>query len=416
GSQTRYVTGDVERDDSIEQDKYFYHNQFKAIPADVQFRPQRKATWPRIYGNISAKIDATEASGNYAYLDAQGRYKVILPFDLSTREAGKASAWIRMAQMHAGGKEVIENKNKTGVHFPLRGGTEVLLSFIDGDPDRPVITGAVPNPDTESVITSANNKKAVISTEGDNRIIFDDEEGTITFKSGNGSTYLVGDESTEKKNNKFDITKGFQIGMTGLTKGIMSMFMNTNITGWKKATLLALAAENALEVGSEIFSEKYAEEDKEEGGFKWNWGETLVVPVFMLFVNLATHKILHNFIEKKLEGGLDVRIPTDLCYSVINKNGNTIQSQNSHLYGTKKKNMLFAAGDGEITFFAKKNMNIYADEDIELYCDEMNYLRSKKLTGWGKDGILLLSSSGARNYDFFDTYIDAHKGITIMNK
>ncbi len=42
---------------------------------------------------------------------------------------------------------------REGMHFPLRKGTEVLLAFIDGDPDRPVIAGAVPNPETPSVVT-----------------------------------------------------------------------------------------------------------------------------------------------------------------------------------------------------------------------------------------------------------------------
>ena len=420
GSQTRHVTGDVAKDDSIEQDKYFYNNQFKAIPAAVQFRPQRKATWPKIYGNISAKIDAAEGSGDFADLDEQGRYKVILPFDLSPREAGKASARIRMAQPHAGGKEVETNTNKTGVHFPLRKGTEVLLSFIDGDPDRPVITGAVPNPVTESVITSGNNKKAIVSTEGDNRMIFDDEAGTITFKSGNGSIYLVGGEdtdTTEIKKHKFDITKGIQIGLTGFLKGGLSMFMNANITGWKKIQLPFMALEGVLEAGLEITAEKYGEKDKEEGGFKWNLVESLITPVAMLIINVSIHKIIENFIEKRLKGKLAADIPKNLCYAVINKDGNTIQTQDAHLpRGTKKKNMLFATGDGTIDIFAKDYITILSDDDLLLYADKMIYLRSNQLIGWSESGMVLINSSGAHTYTLLETYVNANKGITIKNE
>ena len=55
---------------------------------------------------------------------------------------------VRMAQHHAG-----ENY---GTHFPLRPGTEVIVGFIDGDPDRPIIVGAVPNPIKPSPVDSRN--------------------------------------------------------------------------------------------------------------------------------------------------------------------------------------------------------------------------------------------------------------------
>ncbi|MCK5098888.1 MAG: hypothetical protein KAR45_12350, partial [Desulfobacteraceae bacterium] len=51
-----------------------------------------------------------------------------------------------------------------GMHFPLHKGTEVLLTFIDGNPDRPVIAGAMPNPETSSPVTGKNQTKSLIST------------------------------------------------------------------------------------------------------------------------------------------------------------------------------------------------------------------------------------------------------------
>ena len=61
-----------------------------------------------------------------------------------------------MAQPHAG--------PGYGMHFPLKPGTEVLLAFIDGDPDRPIIIGAVPNEVTPSPVTSVNSQKNQIKT------------------------------------------------------------------------------------------------------------------------------------------------------------------------------------------------------------------------------------------------------------
>ena len=150
-------------------DRPYYRNAFTAIPADVQFRPRRKAVKPRIYGVMNAKVDASQ-SGQYAELDDQGRYKVILPFDLSGKEGGKASSWLRMLQPYGG--------PNMGFHFPLHKGTEVLLTFIDGDPDRPVIQAAVPNPDHKSLLTSENNTKCMLTTSGGNKLHIEDKKGS----------------------------------------------------------------------------------------------------------------------------------------------------------------------------------------------------------------------------------------------
>lgn len=145
-----------------------YSNQFTAIPADVQYRPERKTTKPRFYGSMNATIDAA-GDGQYAEIDDQGRYKVILPFDQSGNSGGRASRWVRMAQPYAGAN--------FGMHFPLHKGTEVLLTFVDGDPDRPIIAGSVPNPDTMSPVTGNNQSQSVIRTGGGNQIRIEDSDG-----------------------------------------------------------------------------------------------------------------------------------------------------------------------------------------------------------------------------------------------
>jgi type VI secretion system VgrG family protein len=149
--------------------KLTYTNRFAAIPSDVQFRPERKTPKSRFYGTMNARIDAA-GEGQYAELDDQGRYKVKLPFDQGVRDGGKASRWIRMAQPYAGAEH--------GMHFPLHKGTEVLLSFVDGDPDRPIIAGAVPNTETASPVTAANQSESVIQTGGNNKIRIEDKLGT----------------------------------------------------------------------------------------------------------------------------------------------------------------------------------------------------------------------------------------------
>jgi type VI secretion system secreted protein VgrG len=142
-----------------------YEARFDAIPFDVAYRPERATPWPRVKGIMHAHIDA-DTSGDYAMIDSQGRYRVRMPLDLGGGKGSKASQWIRMAQSYSGAGY--------GQHFPLHKGTEVLLSYIDGDPDRPIIVGSVPNPATVSPSTTANATQSVTQTASGIRIEMED--------------------------------------------------------------------------------------------------------------------------------------------------------------------------------------------------------------------------------------------------
>ncbi len=73
-----------------------------------------------------------------------------------------------MMQPHAGEPE--------GMHLPLRKGTEVLVAFLGGDPDQPVIAGAVPDAEHPAVVVQANETQNVIHTGGNNRIEMEDTD------------------------------------------------------------------------------------------------------------------------------------------------------------------------------------------------------------------------------------------------
>jgi type VI secretion system VgrG family protein len=169
GHQTGSFWAGVEKKSAKGEKKLTYTNSFTAIRSEVQFRPERKTPKPKFPGTMNATIDAA-GIGDYAELDDLGRYKVKLPFDQSDMEGGKASRWVRMQQPYAGAEH--------GMHFPLHKGTEVLLTFVDGDPDRPVIAGAVPNPETTSPVTAANQTESVIQTGGKNKIRIQDFLGS----------------------------------------------------------------------------------------------------------------------------------------------------------------------------------------------------------------------------------------------
>jgi type VI secretion system VgrG family protein len=155
-----------------EADRPAYTNEFRAIPAAVQFRPPRLTPRPRISGVMHANVDAA-SDGHYADLDEHGRYKVKIPFDLSDLKDGKASRYVRMAQPYGGQGDA---ERHYGFHFPLHKGTEVLLTHLDGDPDRPIIAAAVPNPVTASPVGADNQTQSVLRTAAQNERIVEDED------------------------------------------------------------------------------------------------------------------------------------------------------------------------------------------------------------------------------------------------
>jgi type VI secretion system secreted protein VgrG len=131
-----------------------YVNRFTAIPAATAFRPERLTPRPRIAGFIRATIDGIDTVRSH--VDELGCYRVIFHFDTTQRPPGKSSCPIRLLTPFGGPTE--------GMHFPLRVGTQVMVSFIDGDPDRPIIAGPLYDGVQTSMVTNANRTSNVIRT------------------------------------------------------------------------------------------------------------------------------------------------------------------------------------------------------------------------------------------------------------
>lgn len=167
-----------------------YGNRIQAIPAARTWRAARTTPWPSIDGVMHAVIDGNtcdhDAAGNssldpyaLAEVNERGEYRVRLPFDLAERKKGEpGSCWIRMAQPLAG--------DSYGLHFPLHVGTEVIIAHIGGDPDRPVIVGAVSNKDALAPVTQGNSHKNVLRSSSGNRMELDDQYNAQRIYLENG--------------------------------------------------------------------------------------------------------------------------------------------------------------------------------------------------------------------------------------
>ncbi len=112
-----------------------YTNAITCIPSDIPFRPARLTPRPVILGAQSAIV--VGPPGEEIHCDEHGRIKVSFHWDRSERPADERSCWIRVSQPWGG--------SGYGGMFLPRIGQEVLVQFLEGDPDRPVIVGRVYN-------------------------------------------------------------------------------------------------------------------------------------------------------------------------------------------------------------------------------------------------------------------------------
>lgn len=112
-----------------------FQNEFTCIPAKTLFRPQQQTLRPVVEGPQTAVV--VGPAGEEIYVDDFGRVKCQFHWDRLGQRDQNSSCWIRVSQLHAG-------KNFGAIDIP-RIGEEVIVSFLNGDPDFPIITGRVYN-------------------------------------------------------------------------------------------------------------------------------------------------------------------------------------------------------------------------------------------------------------------------------
>jgi type VI secretion system secreted protein VgrG len=113
-----------------------YSNQFTAVSSDIVFKPAQTVAKPRIYGPQTAVV--VGSAGEEIHIDSQGRVQVRFFWDKKNDDSSIVDCtWVRVAQSWAG--------NGWGSYFWPRVKDEVVIQFLNGDPDNPMITGSVYN-------------------------------------------------------------------------------------------------------------------------------------------------------------------------------------------------------------------------------------------------------------------------------
>ncbi|WP_395344296.1 type VI secretion system Vgr family protein [Ningiella sp. W23] len=151
-----------------------YNNHFECIPAQTVYRPSIVTKRPTVHGAQTAIVSGPK--GEEIYTDDQGRVKVQFHWDRYGKSDEQSSCWVRVSQMWAG-------QGYGGFSLP-RIGQEVIVDFINGNPDDPIITGRVHHADNRSPYRLPAKKtittfktQSTVGGEGFNELRFDDEKG-----------------------------------------------------------------------------------------------------------------------------------------------------------------------------------------------------------------------------------------------
>jgi type VI secretion system secreted protein VgrG len=229
-----------------------YDNQFTVIPAKTQYRPTIKTVKPTVKGLQTAIVVGPR--GEEIHTDEHGRVKVQFHWDRLGKNDDKSSCWLRVSQTWGGGA--------WGSQFIPRIGEEVLVDFLEGNPDRPIITGSVYNGDNLPInslnksITQSGIRTKTHKGEGFHELRFDDANGSeeiylqsqkdwnILIKNDKGQS--VGhDEALKVGNNRLKIVGVDQMEQVGRNQTeIIGANQSISIGSNKSETVTINSAEN----------------------------------------------------------------------------------------------------------------------------------------------------------------------------
>jgi len=174
----RYILRSVEHrgtaasfDPAAGEEQVNYRCSFSCTPEALVVRPLRSTPKPRMYGAQTAMV--VGPSGTEVYVDDQSRIKVQFHWDREGKADEASSCWVRVAQTWSGAG--------WGALTVPRVGMEVVVHFLEGDPDKPLVTGCVYNathpPPLESDTKSVFRTNSSPGGGGANELSFEDKKG-----------------------------------------------------------------------------------------------------------------------------------------------------------------------------------------------------------------------------------------------
>jgi type VI secretion system secreted protein VgrG len=215
-----------------------YRNVFTCIPHTVPFRPPQITPKPIIQGPQTAVI--VGPSGEEIYVDKYGRVKAQFHWDREGKFDENSSCWMRVSQVHAG-------KGFGAIDTP-RIGEEVIISFLEGDPDRPLIVGRVynaknmpPNGLPAGGMISGLKSNSTPGGGGNNSIMMNDTKGNELYSMNAqfNCTENVGNNRTTtiKVNDSLTVNNNQTIGIAVDRKETVGGTETITVTGHRTETV-----------------------------------------------------------------------------------------------------------------------------------------------------------------------------------
>lgn len=151
-----------------------YQNHFRCRPEQSPLLPEPKGLKARAPGPMTALVSGPQPG--QVHVDDKGRIQLRFHWDIHSKGPAAASCWVRVAQAWAG--------DRFGLNFIPRVGTEVVVEFLQGDLEQPLVTGCVPNGATMSPFVLPKHKyqsglrtQSSGGAQGHNELRFDDQQG-----------------------------------------------------------------------------------------------------------------------------------------------------------------------------------------------------------------------------------------------
>ncbi|MCL9781220.1 type VI secretion system tip protein VgrG [Vibrio sp. S4M6] len=224
-----------------------YRNEFTCIPARTTYRPPL-IDKPKIHSLHTASV--TGPSDNEIYTDSAGRIKVLFHWDRNGTPDENSSCWLPVSQLLA--------SKGFGTQFIPRVGDEVLVQYIDGNPDRPVVTGSVYNSQNTPPYSmasqiglktrttpngnSAQGNEFVLNDEKDREQIFFHAERDLVFDVNNDYTATIkGAKSTQVEKN---VALTVKEGINACTEQELTMSSKENFSCDSEKDLTFSASSN----------------------------------------------------------------------------------------------------------------------------------------------------------------------------
>lgn len=215
-----------------------YSCRFSVIPSKTTYRLDRVTPRPIVEGPQTAIV--VGPSGEDIWVDEHGRVKVQFHWDRLGSSDETSSCWVRVSQNWAG-------KNWGGMFIPHIG-HEVIVEFLEGDPDRPIITGRVYNGDNPTPEPLPEHKhRSIIEDDFGNKIVFDATPGKehLYLHSPSHSSHLILGRSTEQ----YTASNGRKWTIGNETKGTLG---DSNSHSVGNSTSLTLGNKFAGTLGTEV--------------------------------------------------------------------------------------------------------------------------------------------------------------------